>query len=353
MLSLTWGTTPLSLELLVSWESNCSKGYIFEDCLDSTKNWNPAVGWDLQRGFSHRGGFSPAPSQESYFSLCGSKKWYTPRHPHQPESRNSCFSVFSLDDTLSEISFWSASVWDSFSTCFILWNHRINIGILWNKSGFWKVLGKTKWKLFIARLLRASSTLAQCDYLGGDREKEGGSISPGSSDVWNNVEICSWFRLSCTLAPDPSWRDLLHAIIAIFIFYSFVNKRHCPEPRWQLPQCLPPQRSFFSGDFLLPSQPPTSCTALFTKVPPWQASQAVAKAIYYVPHWKAIRLYSQKYLSEPSAVAIRLIIVNRPAPPSRSLTTRVPDNFQIISSVQKEKIGLCEAERKRRKTKQT
>ena len=60
----------------------------------------------------------------------------------------------------------------------------------------------------------------------------------------------------------------------------------------------------------------------------------------------------QKYLSEPSAVTNHLITVNRPAPSSRSLTTRVPDNFQIISSVQKEKIGLCEAERKRRKTKQ-
>ena len=63
-------------------------------------------------------------------------------------------------------------------------------------------------------------------------------------------------------------------------------------------------------------------------------------------------LAPQKYLSEPSTVASHLIIVNRPAPSSRSLTTKVPDNFQIIFSVQKEEIGLGEAERKRRTTKQ-
>lgn len=55
-------------------------------------------------------------------------------------------------------------------------------------------------------------------------------------------------------------------------------------------------------------------------------------------YWNWIFLAPQKYLSEPSTVSNHLIIVTPPAPSSRSLTTRVPGNFQTIASVQEEKI---------------
>lgn len=70
-------------------------------------------------------------------------------------------------------------------------------------------------------------------------------------------------------------------------------------------------------------------------------------------YWNGIFLAPQKYLSEPSTVSNHLIIVTPSAPSSRSLTTRVSGNFQTIASVQKEKIGFFEAERKWKETKQT
>lgn len=55
---------------------------------------------EIYKEDSHiREAFRQHPSQESFSPLCGSKKWYIPGHRHQPESRNSWFSVFSLDDT--------------------------------------------------------------------------------------------------------------------------------------------------------------------------------------------------------------------------------------------------------------